>query len=75
MVEPGKPVIVWRVDVAFLEVADWKYGGSTATNGLGGRTHTFGLRDAAKKLRGRAVYTRSDLELRGGKPVPRNGEA
>jgi hypothetical protein len=75
MVEPGKPVIVGRVDVAFLEVADWKYEGSTATNGLGGRTHTFGLRDAAKKLRGRAVYARSDLELRGGKPVPRNGEA
>jgi len=74
MVEPGKPILIWRVDVAFLTEANWKYEGSTARNGLGGRTHTFGLRDAAKQLRGKAVYARSDLELRGGKPVPRNGE-
>jgi hypothetical protein len=73
MLEPGKPVLVWRVDVAFLTEDDWKYERSTAMNGQGGRTHTFGLREAAKRLRGKAVYTRSDIQLVGGKPVPRNG--
>jgi len=73
MLEPGKPVIIWRVDVAFLTEADWKYEGSRAMDGRGGRTHTFGLRDAAKKLQGKAVYRRGDLRLVNGKPVPDNG--
>ncbi len=71
--EQGRPVIIWRVDIAFVEKGDWKYEGSRAGAGRGGRTHTFGLRGAAAKLRGKAVYERSDVKVVGGKAVPRNG--
>jgi hypothetical protein len=71
--EPGKAVVVWRVDVVFLQKADWKYEKSTAGEGGGGRTHTFGVKEAAKKLAGKAVYRRKDVIIRDGKPIPRNG--
>lgn len=67
-------MIIWRVDVVFLEKGDWKYEGSSAGAAGGGRTHTFGLRYPAKKLKGRAVYQRRDVRLVGGKAVPVNGE-
>lgn len=70
--ERGRPVIIWRVDVVFLEKSDWKYEGSKASVAGGGRTHTFGVKSPAKKLRGKAVYQRKDVVLRGGKPVPAN---
>ncbi len=41
--EPDRPIIIWRVDIAFIEKHDWKYEGSTAGTHGGGRTHTFGL--------------------------------
>jgi hypothetical protein len=72
-IEPGKPVVIWRVDVVFLEKKDWKYEGSSASAAGGGRTHTFGVKRAAKKLAGKAAYKRADIILRGGKPIPRNG--
>lgn len=72
-IEPGKPLIIWRVDVVFIDKTGWKYEGSSAGAGGGGRTHTFGLRRAAEKLRGSAVYRRQDIKLAGGKPVPANG--
>jgi hypothetical protein len=72
--EQGKPVIIWRVDVVFLTKEDWKYEGSNAGSAGGGRTHTFGLSNPAKKLRGRAVYQRKDVRLLGGKAVPANGD-
>lgn len=72
--EGGKPVVIWRVDVAFLEKNDWKYEGSTAGTAGGGRTHTFGLKHPASKLKNKAVYHRSDVKLAGGKAVPVNGE-
>lgn len=72
-IEPGRPVIVWRVDVVFLRKEDWKYEGSTAAAGGGGRTHTFGVIQAAKKLAGCAAYKRSDVVIRDGKAVPANG--
>jgi hypothetical protein len=71
--EPGKAFIIWRVDVIFLEKADWKYEKSSAGELGGGRTHTFGVKNAAKKLRGKAVYHRNDVIIRDGKPIPRNG--
>jgi hypothetical protein len=71
--EPSRPVIVWRVDVAFLTEEDWKYEGSRAGAGRGGRTHTFGLRNPATKLKGKAAYRRSDVTVSGGKAVPVNG--
>ena len=71
--EPNRPVIIWRVDVAFVEKADWKYEGSTAGAAGGGRTHTFGLRNPASKLKDKAVYRRSDVKVSGGKAISRNG--
>jgi hypothetical protein len=71
--EPGRPVVIWRVDVVFLKKSDWKYEKSGAGAAGGGRTHTFGVKNAAKKLRGHAVYQRQDVIVRDGKPIPRNG--
>ena len=72
--EASKPVIIWRVDVVFLTKEDWKYEASTAGTGGGGRTHTFGLRGAATKLKNAAVYQRKDVKIIGGKAVPANGD-
>ncbi len=72
-IEDGRPVVIWRVDVVFLEKNDWKYEKSSAGESGGGRTHTFGVKNPAKKLKNCAVYARSDILLKGGKPVPRNG--
>jgi hypothetical protein len=72
--ERKKPVIIWRVDVVYLEKSDWKYEKSGAGETGGGRTHTFGVKDAAKKLRDKAVYRRKDVAIRDGKPIPRNGD-
>lgn len=72
-IEPGKPVIIWRVDVVFLVESDWKYEKSGAGDAGGGRTHTFAVRDPAKMLRDRAVYKRSDVRIKDGKPIPVNG--
>ena len=71
--EPDRPVIIWRIDLAFLRKEDWKYEGSGAGPGGGGRTHTFGLHRPAACLRGKAVYSRTDVVLKGGKPGPANG--
>lgn len=68
-IERGKPVLIWRVDVVFLEKEDWKYEGSKAGDAGGGRTHTFGVKRPAEKLRGTAVYKRQDIVLRNGKPI------
>jgi hypothetical protein len=73
-IEAGRPILIWRVDVVFLDKADWKYESSTASADGGGRTHTFGVRSPAAKLRNAAVYRRSDITLRDGKPVARNGD-
>jgi hypothetical protein len=69
----GLTVIIWRVDVVFVEKADWKYEGSTAGAEGGGRTHTFGLKNPALKLREKGVYKRSDVKIIGSKPVIVNG--
>jgi hypothetical protein len=71
--EWNRPVIIWRVDVVFLEKSDWKYEKSTAGEAGGGRTHTFGVRNPANKLRDKAVYRRPDVMIRDGKPVVANG--
>lgn len=73
-IEPNHPVIIWRVDGMFLEKTDWKYEGSTASEGGGGgRTHTFGVAKPSSRLRRTAVYRRKDIVVKGGKPVPANG--
>lgn len=65
-IEPGRPVIIWRVDVAFIQKGDWKYEPSKAGEHGGGRTHTFGLRNPAEKFRGKSVYARRDIAIRDG---------
>ena len=72
-IERGKPVIIWRVDILFAEKQDWEYQGSSAGPSGGGRTHTFGIKNPAKKLKGKSVYRRADIRLAGGKPTPVNG--
>lgn len=72
--EPNCPVVIWRVDVAFLEKSDSKYEASRARASGGGRTHTFGIKEPSKTLKAKAVYRRADVIVRHGKPVPRNGE-
>ncbi len=68
-IKPGRPVVIWRVDVVFLEKTDWKYEASTAGAEGGGRTHTFGLNSPAAKLRDAAAYAYPGVVLRGGRPV------
>jgi hypothetical protein len=60
--------------VQLLTKEDWKYEASTAGTGGGGRTHTFGLRGGATKLKNAAVYQRKDVKIIGGKAVPANGD-
>jgi hypothetical protein len=69
IIKPGKPVVIWRVDVAYLNKTDWKYEGSTAGDEGGGRTHTFGVRKPATLLRDAAAYKLDGIRLKGGKPI------
>ena len=73
-IDPGKHVLIWRLHVAFLETTDWKYQGSGAGASGGGRTHTFGVIKPATKFRSAAVFSRPDIVIRNGKPVPQNGD-
>lgn len=68
-IKPGRPVVIWRVDVAFLTAADWKYEGSKAQAGRGGRTHTFGVSNPATRLADAAVYRLPGIVIKNGKPV------
>ncbi len=71
-IESDRPVVIWRVDVIFLEKTDWKYEGSKAGTAGGGRTHTFRVKNPAQKLKDKAIYARKDVVLSGGKPVPKD---
>ena len=68
-IKPGRPVVIWRVDVAFLKKDDWKYETSTAGAGKGGRTHTFGVQSPATKLKHAAAYELPGIVLKGGRPI------
>lgn len=67
--KPDREVIVWRVDVVFLTEDDWKYEGSGAAEGKGGRTHTFGIKNPATRLANAAAYELPGVVISGGKPV------
>lgn len=69
IIKPGKPVVIWRVDVVFLEESNWKYEGSSASDEGGGRTHTFGVRTPAKVLKDAAAYVLPGITLKGGRPI------
>jgi hypothetical protein len=68
-IKASRTVVIWRVDVVFLTNADWKYEGSGAGTGQGGRTHTFGVIRAAEKLRLATAYSYPGIVLRGGVPI------
>ena len=67
--KPGKMVSIWRVDIPFLGEQDWKYEGSTAAEGRGGRTHTFGVKNPAKRFRDSVVFQSPRVVIRQGGPV------
>ena len=67
--KPDRKVVVWRVDVVALAEDDWKYQGSKAVEGRGGRTHTFGVKSPATRLRGTVAYALPGVTLKGGRPV------
>lgn len=68
----GRPVVIWRVDVCYLQKGNWKYEKSLAGEGGGGRTHTFGVRQPAKHFRQAIVYQTPGTALSHGKPVLTN---
>ncbi len=65
----GKRVVIWRVDLPFLEQSHWKYESSKAAEGVGGRTHTFGVKNPATVIREAIVYQAPEIRLSGGKPT------
>jgi hypothetical protein len=75
IIKAGKSVVIWRVDVVFLHEDDWKYEGSKAGEGRGGRTHTFGIKLPAGRFAGAMVYHHPKIVLRQSKPTLANGEA
>jgi hypothetical protein len=69
----GQSVAVWRVDLPFLSKNSWKYEGSRAQEGHGGRTHTFGVKNAKERLSRCIVYHAPSVALSGGRPTIING--
>lgn len=67
--KPGKMVAIWRVDIPFLNEDDWKYEGSKAAEGRGGRTHTFGVKNPATRFRDSIVYQSPRVVISQGGPV------
>jgi hypothetical protein len=67
--KPGKMVAIWRVDIPFLGEEDWKYEGSKAAEGRGGRTHTFGVKNPAKRFKDSIVYQSPRVVISQGGPV------
>lgn len=70
----GKHVVIWRVDVCFLRKGDWKYEGSRAREGRGGRTHTFGIKKPAQRFKRAIVYKHPLLVVSHGGPTLANGD-
>ena len=72
--KPKKIVVVWRIDIAFLTEEDWKYEGSKAREGHGGRTHTFGVKNPAKRLKDSIVFQNPRVVISQGGPVLKSGD-
>lgn len=65
----GKLAAIWRVDIVFLGRENWKYEGSRAAEGRGGRTHTFGIKFPSRLLKNCIVYQNPRVIVRQGGPV------
>ncbi len=74
IIKPKKKIVIWRVDVPFLNQNDWKYETSKAAEGRGGRTHTFGVRLPASRFARAIVYQHPKIILRQSRPTLANGE-
>jgi hypothetical protein len=74
IIKAARPVVIWRVDVAFLTAKDWKYEGSKAGEGRGGRTHTFGIKNPARMFAHSILYHHPKVRLRQSKPTLANGD-
>lgn len=74
IIKAGRAVVIWRVDMAFLTKDDWKYEGSKAGVGRGGRTHTFGVKNPASKFGDATLYHHPKVVLRKSKPTLANGD-
>ncbi len=70
----GRTVLIWRVDLPFIRKEDWKYEGSKASQGRGGRTHTFGIANPKEKLFRAIVYQTPGIALYRGRPTFSNGD-
>ena len=73
-IERNRSLIIWKVDIVFLQKKDLKYEKNGAGTAGGGRAHTFDVIKPTKKLRGTAVYKRSGIIVRDEKPIPINGQ-
>jgi hypothetical protein len=73
IIKPKRKVVIWRVDVPFLQQDDWKYETSKAGEGRGGRTHTFGVKLPAARFAAAIVYQHPKIVLRQSKPTLANG--
>ncbi len=67
--KPPRRVLIWRVDVVYLEKGDWKYEKSKAEQGKGGRTHTFGVPKPKERLKSAIVYQAQGISLSRGRPT------
>ena len=64
----GRVVLIWRVDIPLLSQDHWKYEGSKAAEGKGGRTHTFGVKNPRSVISTAIVYQVPAVCLVKGKP-------
>jgi hypothetical protein len=69
LMKRGKPIVIWRVDLPFIAKTNWKYEGSRAGEGQGGRTHTFGVRKPKTVVSSAIVYQCLGVVLVNGKPT------
>jgi hypothetical protein len=67
--KPGRTVVIWRVDICYLRKRHWKYEKSKAGAGRGGRTHTFGVWEPAKRLKRTIVYQSPNVVIKKNRPV------
>lgn len=73
-IKRGRSVVLWRVDVCLVRKRDWKYEGSKAEEGRGGRTHTFGVRKPKDRFQSAIVFQHPNIVLRQGGPTVSNGD-
>ena len=69
LMKRGKQILIWRVDLPFISKANWKYEGSSAAEGTGGRTHTFGIRRPRNLISSAVVYRCPQVMLANSKPT------